>query len=79
MTIKYLNDPPTEDGFYLVREGGQLNFAYAAVSEHHDIMWEQLGIDFDVWTHADHVYEIEVIRKLDLEALANESESKVHE
>lgn len=67
MTIEYVGDPPSEDGFYLVKEDGEL----AVAQFHYSItLWEQLGMDYDVWQYAEHPYKIEVIKRLDLEELA---------
>lgn len=66
MTIQYKGDAPTENGVYLVRSNGELTVAEQCCGN-----WEQLGIDYDVWQFSCVDYEIEVIKKLDLEALAN--------
>lgn len=73
MTIKYITSrsdvpvpcAPAEDGFYLLRVDGELT-----VGEWYGSNWEQLGVDYDAWTYSPEIFEIEVIRKLDLEALA---------
>lgn len=72
MTIKYVSTrpdtpipcEPTEDGFYLLRVDGELTVGEWFGN------WDQLGVDFDAWTYAPEIFEIEVIKKLDLEELA---------
>lgn len=75
MVIKYVSErpdvpcpcQPAEDGFYLLRVDGELTVAEWYGN------WDQMGVDFDAWTYAPEIFEIEVIRRIDLEALAREA------
>lgn len=65
MTIRYVDGKPVEAGIYLVRCDGELHVAEWDGSDH----WLQLGIDYDVWQYAHSIYEIEVLKRLNLEAM----------
>lgn len=70
MSHNYKGEAPTEDGTYLVRAEGELHVAqYYASSK----TWYQIGEDYDSWYsgyYGNAKLELEVISKLDLEALA---------
>lgn len=77
--IKYNGNAPTERGNYLLRLSCDTQPAEDAgfVDDNHFRLgwfdgkgWEQFGYDWDVWEHSPELYEIEVLSKLDLEALA---------
>lgn len=66
MAIRYIGDPPSAEGHYLVREDGALTVAEWDGKDH----WQQLGIDYDVWHYSSDVYEIQVICQLHLPEIA---------
>lgn len=66
MTIKYIGDPPDDEGYYLVRvDGEQLEVALFGES----LGWLQVGNDYDVWSYSGATIEIETIVKLDLDMI----------
>jgi hypothetical protein len=66
MTIKYIGEPPSDEGYYLVRaDGKQLEVALFGES----LGWLQIGNDYDAWSHSSATIEIEAIVKLDLDMI----------
>lgn len=66
MSILYKGAPPTEAGLYVVRlmPGNELR-----VAEFDNGDWQQFGIDYDCWQYGNVEYEIEVLHRLNLQAL----------
>lgn len=81
MTIKYVGEPPTEDGYYLLRVDDGLNFNQSPndlleIAYFRGDTWEQTGSDYDYWQYDQRTeYQIEVIAKLDLDTLAKTIEN----
>jgi hypothetical protein len=73
MTIKYIEcEPPKGEGYYLLVINGD-NLEIALFGE--GLGWLPIGSDYDQWQCSQDVeYQIKVVRKLDLEALANPEE-----
>lgn len=83
MTIEYIkgsDEKVDQDGWYLVlvtdndhpnriTEHQVAEAARIAPGEE-GIMWEQTGLDFDIWSYSVHSYTIEVICRLDLDKIA---------
>lgn len=60
-------EEPTEDGFYIVIEDNE-----TTVAEYRDGDWSQIGIDYDCWTFGSRDITLEVVRRLDLDAMVKE-------
>lgn len=75
MSVIYKGAAPTEDGTYLVRvEGKRLEIAeldtFGNAGDLTFHTWQQIGNDFDMWDNGGD-FEIDIIRKLDLDELAS--------
>lgn len=69
MTIKYIGEPPDEDGIFLVRVDGELTVAEVRTSANEEPTWIQIGIDYDCWSYSSATIEVEAIVKLNLEMI----------
>ncbi len=65
MTIKYIGVPPLAEGYYLVRVDDELDIAQYMMGE-----WMQIGSDYDYWQYSSDVYNLQVLKKLDLDELS---------